>query len=185
MRIIGGTYRGKKLFSPENGKVRPTSDRAREALFNILRSRLGSKFGDACLLDVFAGSGAFALEALSQGMTAAAAIDLDTAPLTKNAALFPQEKSKLKIIRGNALSLGKATEAYDVLFMDAPYKQDLSEPVLKKLAVGGWLKAGAFCMIEVEKDEALLLPPEYEFIEERRYGLAKVVLARRVEYSGQ
>ena len=185
MRIIGGTYRGKKLFSPDNGKVRPTSDRAREALFNILRSRLGREFGEVCLLDVFAGSGAFALEALSQGMKAAAAIDLDTAPLTKNAALFPQEKGKLKVIRCNALSLGNASESYDVLFMDAPYNQGLSEPALKCLSGNGWLKPGALCMIEVEKGEALQLPPEYEFIEERRYGLAKVVLARWTGSSGR
>ena len=69
MRIIGGKYRGKKLFSPESDNIRPTSDRAREALFNILRSKSGGNFSEMKLLDIFCGSGAFALEAISQGFS--------------------------------------------------------------------------------------------------------------------
>ena len=85
MRIIGGKYRGRKLFSPDNGKVRPTSDRAREALFNILRSRLGNDWSNFRFLDVFAGSGAMAWEALSQGAAVVTLVDADTGPLLKNA----------------------------------------------------------------------------------------------------
>lgn len=177
MRIIGGKYRGKKLFSPESANVRPTADRAREALFNIMRSRLGGSLGELKLLDAFAGSGAFALEALSQGFGKAAMVDIDTRAATKNAALFPAEKDNLKIIRGDVRGLGKAPDAYDVLFMDAPYQKGLSEPALRCLAEQGWLQPGALCLIEVEKDEALTLPDAYDELEVRRYGLAKVVIA--------
>lgn len=177
MRIIGGKYRGKKLISPENTNVRPTSDRAREALFNILRSRLGD-FSGYKLIDVFCGSGAFALEALSQGFAAVAAVDIDVKPLLKNAALFPAEKDKLRVMNIDARNLRAGGETYDVLFMDAPYHQGLSRPALA--AAAGLLKSGAWCLIEIHKDEELVLPPQYELVEERRYGLARVIIARFV-----
>lgn len=180
MRIIGGKYRGKNLISPDNGKVRPTSDRAREAMFNMLRSRLGHEWSELKLLDVFAGSGAFALEALSQGCGAVTLVDLDVRPLSKNVALFEAEKSRIKVINRDVLKLGTASESYDILFMDAPYKQGLSEKALLILAENGWLKNEALCLIEVEKDEELTLPQGYDLLDERRYGLAKVIVAERV-----
>lgn len=179
MRIIGGKYRGKKLISPENPGVRPTSDRAREALFNILRSRLGS-FSGCRLLDVFCGSGAFALEALSQGFDFVAAADTDVRPVIKNAALFPAEKGKLRIINADARRLQNEDGNFDVMFMDAPYNQGLTVPALQAVAESGMLKSGAWCLIEVHKDENCPLPPAYELLEERRYGLAKVLIARAV-----
>lgn len=177
MRIIGGKYRGKKLFSPVSPAVRPTSDRAREALYNILRSRLGGDLDHLKLLDVFAGSGAFALEGLSQGFGCVAMIDIDTGTIMKNAALFSNEKANIQIIRADVKRIKKAPTAFDVLFMDAPYDKGLSEPALKTLAEQGWLKPEALCLIEVEKDEELDLPDTYEEIDVRRYGLAKVIIA--------
>ena len=91
MRIIAGTYRGKKLFSPLSEGVRPTSDRARESVFNILNSRLEQPWSAYRLLDIFAGTGAFALEAISRGVAAAALVDLNPATMRKNISLFPQE----------------------------------------------------------------------------------------------
>ena len=183
MRIIGGKYRGKKLISPDSAAVRPTSDRAREALFNILRSRLNVPFAELSLLDVFCGSGAFALEALSQGFAKAGAVDIDIRPLLKNLALFPAEKDKLKIYRQPAATLKNPGDAYDVLFMDAPYNQGLTEPALQAIASARMLKPSAWCLIELRNDEILNLPPQYQYIEERRYGLAKVVIAR-FDYQG-
>lgn len=176
MRIIGGKYRGKKLISPESTAVRPTSDRAREALFNILRSRLGSDFSALKLLDIFTGSGAFALEALSQGFGGVSAVDVDVKSLLKNAALFPAEKNRLNVIRADARNFNGGAEKYDVLFMDAPYNLGLSEPALA--AAAAFLKPGALCLIEVHKDEVLVLPQAYEMVDERRYGLAKVIIAK-------
>lgn len=178
MRIIGGKYRGKKLFSPDNGKVRPTSDRAREALFNILRSRLGNDWSNFRFLDVFAGSGAMAWEALSQGVAVVTLVDADTGPLLKNASLFKDEKAKIRIIKSPAQALGVADDGYDILFCDAPYHQNLTVPVLCRLAEKNWLRAGAWCLIEVAKDEICPLPAAFVLLEERRYGAAKVIIAR-------
>ena len=178
MRIIAGNYRGKKLFSPESDKVRPTADRAREALFNILHSSLEKDWSAYKLLDVFAGTGAFALEALSRGAAAVALIDKDTRSLEKNVALFPKEKERISVFRQNVLSLPPSAGRYDLLFMDAPYNQGLSEPALRELAAKGWLKPGALCLVEVEKNEQLHIPACYEWQEERIYGLAKVIFLK-------
>ncbi len=180
MRIIGGKYRGKKLISPNTSLVRPTSDRAREALFNIIRSRLGNDLSSFCLADVFAGSGAFGLEALSQGFGEVLFVDVDTQPLRKNVALFSQEQAKIKVLTIDARQMAKAFRAYDVLFMDAPYQKGLTEPALQCLGQNGWLALGALCLIEVEKDEACCLPEGFVLEEERRYGLAKILIVHFV-----
>jgi len=180
MRIIAGHYRGKKLFSPESDKVRPTADRAREALFNILNSSLEKDWGSYKLLDVFAGTGAFGLEALSRGAAEVGLIDADTRSLMKNTALFPAEKSRIKIYRHDVLALPQALETYDLLFMDAPYNRGLSAPALQALAEKGWLKPGALCLVVVEKDEQLQVPACYIFLKERIYGLAKVIFLEYV-----
>ena len=175
MRIIAGTFRGKKLFSPDSDKVRPTSDRAREALFNILNSTLSATWDQYHLLDVFAGTGAFALEALSRGAASVGMIDQDTSSLQKNVNLFPQVRDKIKIYRQNALKLGLAPQAYNLVFMDAPYQKGLSEPALKQLAAQGWIRPQTLCLVEVEKTEQLDLPSCFKLRNERIYGLAKVL----------
>ena len=175
MRIIGGKYRGKKLISPSSENVRPTSDKAREALFNILRSRLSGGFAQLKLVDIFAGSGAFALEALSQGFAKVAMVDIDTKDLLKNVALFDNEKNNIKIVKCDVNRLSEMTEQYDVLFMDAPYNKGLSEVALEKIATS--LKKGALCIIELEKNEICNLPNSYRLLDERRYGIAKFLIA--------
>ncbi len=175
MRIIGGKYRGKKLISPASEKVRPTSDKAREALFNILRNRLGADYRGYSLIDAFAGSGAFGLEAISQGFERVALVDINPRDLEKNVALFPAEKEKIKVIRADATLPMNEAEKYDVLFMDAPYRQGLSEKALVSLQ--SVLKPRALCFIEVEKNESCTLPDAYELLDERYYGLAKVIIA--------
>lgn len=174
MRIIAGIYRGKKLLSPASEKVRPTSDRAREAIFNILYSKLPVSLSEVNLLDVFSGSGAFALEAVSRGVQQVGMIDIDTKDLLKNVALFPNEKNKIKVMKLNAENLPQASVQYDLLFMDAPYHKGLSEKALCQLAEKGWLKKGALCVVETERSENLILPEQYELSEERFYGVAKV-----------
>lgn len=176
MRIIGGKYRGKKLFSPESENVRPTSDKAREALFNIMRSRLGYDFSGMRLLDVFCGSGAFGLEAVSQGFSEVCMVDIDTKAVTKNAKLFENEKANIKIVKADAKNFILGTEKYDVLFMDAPYNKGLTEPAL--VCACKFLQKNALCLIELHKDEDISLPINFQLIDERKYGLAKVIIAR-------
>lgn len=175
MRIVGGKYRGKKLFSPDSDKVRPTSDRAREALFNILNAQLENDWGEYTFLDVFGGTGAVALEALSRGAKKIALIDVDTRNLLKNTVLFPTEKEKINIIRASVENLPIASEQYDLIFMDAPYNKGLSEVALSQIDEKKWLKEDALCMVEVEKTEQIVIPSCYEIKNERIYGLAKII----------
>ena len=174
MRIIGGKYRGKKLISPTSGEVRPTSDKAREALFNILRSRLGD-FKSLKLADIFSGTGAFGLEGVSQGFCHVTFLDKNLENVQKNLKLFSMETSKVSLVKADATHSFSLPEKYDVLFMDAPYHQGLSEPALENCKA--FLNEGAVCLIESAKDEEIILPRGYEPFDERRYGLAKVVFA--------
>ncbi len=173
MRIIGGKYRGKKLFTPNDNKVRPTSDRAREAIFSILYSRLGSL--EKChVIDVFAGTGAFGFEALSRGAESVTFVDKDVRLLTKNASLFPTEKNKITIISADVRFLPSAAKQADIVFMDAPYAQGLTVAAFEKLCAKGWLNDDALCLAEMRRDEVLQLSSCFEKCDERMYGLAKI-----------
>ena len=173
MRVVAGKYRGKKLFTPDYEGVRPTSERAREALFSILYSRLGG-LGECKVLDIFAGTGAFGLEALSRGAAKVAFVDKNPKLLNKNTALFLPEKDKIKIIAADALRLPPAAEAYNLIFPDAPYAQNLSEKAIREATAKGWIANGALCLIETCKDEELTLPEFFTRVDERIYGIAKI-----------
>ena len=175
MRIVAGKYRGKKLFTPKDMTVRPTSERAREALFNILNSRFGSKYSDFDLLDIFAGTGAFGFEGLSRGVKSFAFIDINTELVKKNAALFTLEKEKIKIIQANATNLPRAIKQYNFIFSDAPYDKGLSQKALSELSNKGWLADGAICIIEIRHSEDLNIPQGFSLIDERIYSQAKVL----------
>ncbi len=178
MRIIAGKYRGKKLKSPLTDKIRPTADRVREAVFNILNARLNQNWPDYALLEIFAGTGAFGLEALSRGVKRICQIDIDTRTAAANAALFPEEKARIKLLRADVEKLGNSVEKFNLLFMDAPYNQGLSEKALASVSNGGWLEPGALCLVEVEKKEQIQVPEIYEVLEERIYGLAKILFLK-------
>lgn len=175
MRIAGGKYRGKKLFTPQDKGVRPTEERVREAVFSILYSRLGGNYADLSLLDVFAGTGAFGLEAVSRGFAYAAFVDKDTTLLQKNIKLFSSESEKLRIIKSDAVLLPCAAQKYDVVYTDAPYAKGLTEKALARLAENGWLKGGALCIAEIRHDEEFTPPGGFTLTDERIYGQAKVL----------
>ena len=173
MRIIAGQYRGKKLFTPSSDSVRPTSDRARESVFNIIRAHLNE---EVKLLDVFAGTGAFGLEALSRGVKKVVLVDLDVTLAKKNAALFSKEAGKVDVIKADATKLPSAREKFDIVFMDAPYKKGLSEKAIESLIQNGWLKENALLIVEMEKKENI--ETTLEVIDERIYGVAKFLFLR-------
>ena len=173
MRIIAGKYRGKKLFSPQSDGVRPTADRARESVFNILNSRLKLPWENYQLLDLFSGTGAFALEALSRGASLIAMVDHNPQTVRKNAALFPNESQQIRIITADATKLPPAQGKYNLLFADAPYNRNLSTPALISAANQNWLSTGAICIVETEKSESLTIPQGFELQDERCYGIAK------------
>lgn len=172
MRIIGGLYRGKKLHSPLSENVRPTADKARESVFNILFSKLKKPWNTVDLADIFAGTGAFAFEALSRGAKSVTLVDIDISSASKNALLFSNEKNKITLLKANAARLPAVKSAFDIIFLDAPYHQELSSKALIEITKQKWLKNNGICIVETAQDEALDIPAEMQLIENRRYGIA-------------
>ena len=178
MRIIAGKYRAKKLFSPIDRMVRPTADRTREAIFNILYSQLQGNYSELILADIFAGTGAFGFEALSRGFKKVCFVDIDTALVQKNANLFCKEQDKIKIIKADATKLPQLNLQFDVVFFDAPYAKELSKTALQQVLKQNLLNKQSICIVEMHKDENFALPEEFYIVDERVYGIAKVVFLK-------
>lgn len=173
MRIIGGLYRGKKLLSPSTTDIRPTADKARESVFNILYSKLDKQWQELTVADIFCGTGAFGLEAVSRGVKQVTLVDINTNTAAKNVALFPQEKNKISLIKANAINLPFSAKQFDVIFTDAPYHQNLSEKTLVSIIEKKWLSPDGICIVETAHDEELPIPENMEIIDIRQYGIAK------------
>lgn len=182
MRIIGGKYRGKKLYSPEGKNVRPTSERAREAIFNILFSHINEAYENLDLADIFAGTGAFGLEAVSRGFKSVTFVDINTNTIEKNVKMFPQDQQKFNILQANAIHLPVLKKSFHLVFMDAPYAKGLSQKVLHELITKNWLQEKALCIVEIRADEQIEIPSEFELIDQRNYGLAKVLFLQKTAY---
>ncbi|PCI33441.1 MAG: 16S rRNA (guanine(966)-N(2))-methyltransferase RsmD [Alphaproteobacteria bacterium] len=181
MRIIGGAYRGRKLISPANKGIRPTSDRMRETIFNIL-SHSGTGLEGARVLDVFAGSGAMGLEALSRGAAHVTFFDKDRSSLQlvkKNIALIGAgDKSKVKPV--TAPTFPRAQAPYDFIFLDPPFDLNIIGDCLDRLYDNGYLADD--CMIVAEYAPATLVTfPDYvEVIKEKTYGDARFSFLKRI-----
>jgi 16S rRNA (guanine966-N2)-methyltransferase len=185
MRVVGGKHRGRRLLAPPGAKVRPTSDRAREALFNILShgefAAGGIPFAGAAVLDAFAGTGAFGLEALSRGAAEAIFIEQDPdvlVVLRKNIEVLG-EGPRARILPGDATHPPRAISLCAMAFLDPPYRSGLAAPALAALQATGWLAPGALAVVEVAAHEELLLPPGFTLIDERLYGAARLAFLRR------
>lgn len=178
MRIISGQFKGRPIVAPKTKNTRPTSDRARESLFNILtHAAWAPYFEGARVLDVFAGSGALGLEAMSRG--AAYCLFVETAHAARGAIRDNLETLGLfgqtKIHRRSATELGalSGAEPFDLIFMDPPYNKELVEPCLRGLVDGGWLADDALIVVETAADEQ----PDFEgwkLHADRKIGAAKV-----------
>lgn len=152
MRITGGEYKNRKLFVPEGDHVRPTSDRMRQSLFNMLHHASwagGFDFEDAKVLDLYCGTGALGLEALSHGAQHCLFIDQDIHAVQRNTAFL--DNDKFRVVKANALKFGKGQGDIDLVFMDPPYRQGLVEPTIDNLIDNDWLADGALVIIETEK----------------------------------
>jgi 16S rRNA (guanine966-N2)-methyltransferase len=185
MRIVGGSHRGRRLIAPSGDVVRPTSDRAREALFNILShgdfAASGQPFADKPVLDAFAGTGAFGLEALSRGASAAVFIESERealAALRRNVGALG-EADRAHIVAGDATRPPRAALACAVAFLDPPYKSGLASPALTALAAAGWLTPDALVVIELAAREDLSAPAGFTVSDARVYGAARLVFLRR------
>ncbi len=178
VRIIGGKWRGRRIAFPELPGLRPTPDRVRETLFNWLQHAIG----DARCLDLFAGSGALGLEALSRG--AREVVFVDQAPAaTRNLQAQLQRlegSAQARVMEmGAARFLGGAPQAFDVVFMDPPFGQDALPHYVARLDAGGWVAEGSWVYLENEKGAgAPSLPAHWELLKSKSAGEVGYHLAR-------
>lgn len=181
MRIVGGSFRGRTLAAPPGPRTRPTADRTREAVFNVLAHAPWSPgLADRRVLDLFAGSGALGLEAISRG--AAFALFVETDEAARGAIRDNIDALGLfgatRVHRRDAASLGPRpgglAEAFDLAFLDPPYRQGWPERVLPTLLQHGWLAEGAIVVVETAADEPPVAATGYEPLDRRSYGAAGV-----------
>lgn len=178
MRIVAGRFKGRALASPPSGAVRPTADRVREAIFDILTSRLGRDLGGARVLDLFAGTGAMGLEALSRGATSCVFVDSGVQArgvLRENIERFSVAASA-QMLRRSALDLGPAGKfgRFDLVFVDPPYGQGLGEKALASALAGGWLHDDALIVLEESRDVDVAPPARFARLDRRQYGDTQV-----------
>ena len=182
MRIVGGDMRGRNLLAPTGPSVRPTSDRLREAIFNVLAHAYDDACDGARVLDLFAGTGALGIEALSRGASFTLFVD----DSTEGRALVRGNVDALglggvsKIFRRDATKLGAMPpqDPYTLAFLDPPYDKGLAEPCLMSLRDGGWLAKGALCVVEESAEAAFTAPDGFTELERRSYGGTQVVFLR-------
>lgn len=185
MRIVGGEFKGRAIVAPQGRDTRPTSDRARESVFNVLaHAEWSVGIAGRRVLDLFAGSGALGLEAMSRG--AAFALFVETEAVARGAIRDNIEALGLfgttRIHRRDATDLGVKPaglgDPFDLVFLDPPYGKSLGERALAGLADGGWIIPGALIVLEVGADETPSTPA-FELLDEREYGAAKVLFLKR------
>ncbi|MGH6923413.1 MAG: 16S rRNA (guanine(966)-N(2))-methyltransferase RsmD [Propylenella sp.] len=182
MRIVGGRLRGRTLAGPRTNAIRPTSDRLRETLFNILAHSYGLPQPETRVLDLFAGTGALGLEAVSRG--AASALFVETSVEGRGLIRSNIENLSLtgvtRILRRDATALGRAgtIPSFDLVFCDPPYGKGLGERALASAAAGGWLKPEALCVLEERANIDAAPPPGLEILDRRETGDSQIVFVR-------
>lgn len=184
MRIVGGRLRGRALAAPKGDATRPTSDRVRESVFNVLaHSPDCPELDGARVIDLFAGTGALGIEALSRGADYALFVENDAsarAVIQENIEAFGLQGAT-RVFRRDATDLGTANarDRYDIAFLDPPYAKGLGEAALRALLQGGWLREGAIAVLEERAGTTLDLPSGFEAFDMRTYGDTTVTFLKR------
>ncbi len=182
MRIVGGTLRGRKLSAPEGQAIRPTSDRVRESIFNILAHGIeGFDLDGIRVIDLFAGTGALGLEALSRGASFCLFVDesAEARGLIRSNADALGVTGQTRIFRRDATSLGPtSTGQFGLAFLDPPYGKGLAGKALAELRDGGWLLAEAILVVEETEGAFNDIAPGYDLLDRRTYGDTEVTLLR-------
>jgi 16S rRNA (guanine966-N2)-methyltransferase len=182
MRIVGGRFRGRPLAGPRSQAIRPTSDRLRETIFNILAHGYADPVTNARVLDLFAGTGAMGLEALSRGAAFALFVDdgAESRGLIRENVEALGVGGETRIFRRDAAQMGAAgpNAPFSLVFCDPPYGKDLAPKALASCAAGGWLVPNALILIEETKDAKASLPETFEEIERRNQGGTSLVFGR-------
>jgi 16S rRNA (guanine966-N2)-methyltransferase len=174
MRIVGGEFRGRPLATPRSQAIRPTTDRTREAVFNVLAHRHADRLEGARVLDLFAGTGALGLEALSRGAAYALFIEESAEGrglIRENVEAFGLS-GRTKIFRRDATALGEVgtLAPFSLVFADPPYGKGLGERALRSARGGGWLAPGALCIVEEAASASFDPGPGFKLVDERGYG---------------
>jgi 16S rRNA (guanine966-N2)-methyltransferase len=184
MRIVGGRWRGRTLQAPRTAAIRPTADRLRESLFNILVHAHGDPVTGARVLDLFAGTGALGLEAHSRGAAFVLFVDegAEARALLRGNVDALGAGGASKVYRRDATRLGPAhpMEPYSLVFLDPPYGKGLAERALTSAREGGWLTPDALIVVEEAADTGFSAPAGFEEIERRKYGDTQVVFLKLV-----
>ena len=185
MRIISGKHRGRRIEMKEGKDIRPTSSKARQAIFNILSHGEfsgpdASPFIERKVADLFCGSGALGLEALSRGAGSVTFVDQsqDSLNLVRASAEKFGESKNIRLLRSDSSKLGPSITRHSLVFLDPPYNKNLAVPALESLVRSNWLEPNAVCVVELSAKEAFILPPHYEIISERHYGAAQILILR-------
>ena len=173
MRVVGGRLKGRNLASPASQDIRPTADRLRESLFNILVHAYDDPIEGGRVLDLFAGTGALGIEAISRGAKFALFVDngAEARALLRNNVEALGLGGVTKVYRRDACNLGPAhpVEPFSLVFLDPPYRMKLAEKALDSLRDGGWLTAGAMLVVEEATAAAFVTPQGFEELERREY----------------
>lgn len=182
MRIVAGRFKGVSLAGPKGSTTRPTSDRLRETIFNILAHGVDVDLEGGRVLDLFAGTGALGLEAMSRGAKFCTFIEEAVEPrgiIRRNVETMGLTGAT-KVFRRDASKLGDAGtfEPVDILFADPPYRNGLGEKALATALAGGWLKPGAICVLEEDAKAEIEIPEGFELLDERLSGDSKVLFLR-------
>jgi 16S rRNA (guanine966-N2)-methyltransferase len=182
MRVVGGRLKGRGLASPASRDIRPTADRLRESVFNILIHAYDDPITDARVLDLFAGTGALGIEAVSRGAKFALFVDngAEARALLRNNVEALGLGGVTKVYRRDATNLGPAhpLEPFALVFLDPPYAKGLADKALVSLRDGGWLTQGAIVVVEEAKAAQFLAPEGFTELERRTYDDTEFVFLR-------
>ena len=179
MRIVGGNHRGKKLSTPKSTETRPTTDRVREAMFNKIAHGVAKHFDDfdiegANVLDLFAGTGALGLEALSRGAKFAVFVEdaIEPRGLIRSNIEQLEFTGITKLFKRDATYLGpmKRFQPFNLIFLDPPYNKELGEKALNSAIEGGWFADEALIILEESKSATITWPEGIELLDEKTYG---------------
>ena len=182
MRVVGGRLKGRNLAAPSSREIRPTADRLRESLFNILIHAYDNPIIDARVLDLFAGTGALGIEAISRGAKFALFIDngAEARALMRDNVEALGLGGVTKVYRRDATNLGPAhpLEPFSLVFLDPPYGKGLAQQALVSLRDGGWLTPGALLVVEEAKAAEFAAPEGFEELGRRAYDDTEFVFLR-------
>jgi 16S rRNA (guanine966-N2)-methyltransferase len=178
VRVVGGRLGGRVLKTPASRAIRPTSERLRESIFDILAHAYGDPVAGARVIDLFAGSGALGIEALSRGAVFALFVDdgAEARALLRANIEALAIAATTRIWRADATRLGKAPALYSLAFLDPPYGEGLAGPALAALVDGNWLAPGAIAVVEEKARATIEAPSVLRLAEERLYGDTKIAI---------